>query len=81
VAPRVRAGGVLVYSVCTFSEEEGAGQLARFLERHRDFAPAPPAAGPGVDLAPFLDGAVFRSAPHRHGTDGFFAARLVRRGP
>ena len=84
LAPRVRPGGVLVYSVCTFTEEEGAGQLARFLERHPGFALAPPPPQPGVDLAPFLDdveGARFRSATHRHGTDGFFAARLVRRGP
>ena len=31
LAPRVRPGGVLVYSVCTFTDEEGPRQLERFL--------------------------------------------------
>jgi 16S rRNA (cytosine967-C5)-methyltransferase len=80
LAPRVRPGGVLVYSVCTFTEEEGAAQVARFLAAHPDFARAAPAPVEGVEWAAFLgaDGA-FRSWPHRHGTDAFFAARLERR--
>ena len=79
LAPRVRPGGILVYSVCTFTDEEGAGQLARFLAEHPEFTSAPPPPEDGVDLAPFMDGAIFRSFPHRHGADAFFAARLVRR--
>lgn len=81
LAPRVRAGGVLVYSVCTFTAEEGPLQLARFLAAHPDFALAPPPAADGVDFAPFLDEAgQFHSWPHRHDTDAFFAARMQRRG-
>jgi 16S rRNA (cytosine967-C5)-methyltransferase len=76
LAPRVRVGGVLVYSVCTVTPEEGAGQVARFLERHPGFcleAPDDPA------VAPFLDAhGVVRTLPHRHDADGFVAARLRR---
>lgn len=64
VAGRVRPGGVLVYSVCTFTPEEGAGQVARFLDGHPDFA---------------RDGEPLVTWPHRHDADGFFAARLRRR--
>jgi 16S rRNA (cytosine967-C5)-methyltransferase len=80
VAPRVRkGGGVLVYSVCTFTREEGEGQLERFLASFPDFTAEPPPVQKGVDFAPFLDGAIFRSFPHRHDADAFFAVRLVRR--
>src|SRR5262249_41771613 len=52
LAPRVRPGGALVYSVCTFTDEEGPAQVARFLAAHPEFAVgAPP---PGVDWKPFL---------------------------
>lgn len=81
LAPRVREGGILVYSVCTFTDEEGPEQVARFLQRHPDFALTPPAGAPGVDFAPFLNReGHFRSWPHRHDADAFFAVRLTRRG-
>jgi len=74
VAPLVRPGGVLVYAVCTLAREENedvVGALLaaapRFaLERADGFVPAAV-----VDEAGFL-----RTLPHRHGLDGFFAARL-----
>jgi 16S rRNA (cytosine967-C5)-methyltransferase len=75
----VESGGVLVYSVCTFSPEETSGVVGRFLETHADFkqedvrAHLPEAAGELVDKTGAL--ATF---PHRHGCDGFFAARLVK---
>jgi 16S rRNA (cytosine967-C5)-methyltransferase len=47
VAARVRPGGVLVYSVCTFTREEGPAQIHAFLARHVDFSlEPPPAAAP-----------------------------------
>jgi 16S rRNA (cytosine967-C5)-methyltransferase len=74
VAPRVRAGGVLVYSVCSLLEEEGPRQLDAFLARHPEFAPAPIEAKlPGLE-----DGWRLATWPHRHDVDGFFAARLRR---
>lgn len=72
----LRRGGVLVYSVCTVTESEGPGQLRWLLSSFDDLEiDAPPAT-----IAPelFEDGAM-RTWPHRHGMDGFFAARLRRR--
>ena len=37
-AKMLRAGGRLVYSTCTFSEEEDEWQIADFLETHPDFS-------------------------------------------
>ena len=74
VASRVRPGGILVYSVCTFTHEEGPGQIEQFLARHPAFALEPPADGPAAAL-----GASFRVWPHLHGADAFFLARLRRR--
>jgi 16S rRNA (cytosine967-C5)-methyltransferase len=58
------AGGVLVYSVCTISPDEGPRQVDRFLERHPEFSEA----------------SRRQTLPHRDLTDGFFIARLGRRG-
>jgi 16S rRNA (cytosine967-C5)-methyltransferase len=81
LATRVAPGGVLVYSVCSYFDEEGPAQLADFLRRHPEFAPLPPAAGPGSVVAPFIDDtAALRTWPHRHDADGFYAFRLQRRG-
>ena len=55
-------GGTLVYSVCTISQREGAGVIARFLAHRREFA--------------LQDS--FQLLPHRDGTDGFYVARLRR---
>lgn len=65
-------GGVIVYSTCTIEPEETVDVVRRFLERHPAFTadPAPAAAVP-ADVGGFL-------YPHRHGTDGFFIARLRR---
>jgi 16S rRNA (cytosine967-C5)-methyltransferase len=63
VAARVAPGGVLVYSVCTFTRTEGPDQAARFLERHPSFA---------------VDGEALHTWPHQDGGDAFFAVRLRR---
>jgi len=72
-----RPGGVLVYSVCSLEPEETDRAVASFLERTPAFRME--------DARPFLpsgfasDEPVLRATPHRHGTDGVFAARLRRR--
>lgn len=47
----LKPGGRLVYSTCTFSPEENEGTVARFLDRHPDFAvvatPGAPGFAPG----------------------------------
>lgn len=72
-AARVRPGGALVYAVCTITAAEGPGQLAAFLVRHREFTLVAPELPDEV-----VAHGVVRTWPHRHGADGFFAARLHR---
>jgi 16S rRNA (cytosine967-C5)-methyltransferase len=84
---RVAPGGVLVYSVCSYLDEEGPAQLGQFLRAHDEFQPLPPARTAPFNTAEhglptFIDweqqGAL-RTWPHRHDADGFYALRLQRR--
>lgn len=78
-ARRVRPGGNLVYSVCTFTNEEGPEQIEAFLKRHPDFKrEAPPKDSP-IDWSRFADKAGdLRLNPVDHDADAFYAARLIR---
>jgi 16S rRNA (cytosine967-C5)-methyltransferase len=73
----VREGGLLVFSTCSLEPEENELQVEAFLAGDRRFRrePPPPEALP----AELLTGAgdLFL-LPHRHGTDGAYAARLRR---
>ena len=74
VSGYVIKGGVLLYSTCTLLERENEQVVDAFLAAHPEFrleaAPVP---------AP-LDGASGQLTlwPHRHGTDGFYIARMRR---
>jgi 16S rRNA (cytosine967-C5)-methyltransferase len=80
----VKVGGGLVYATCSVLPAENECQIEAFLERHPDFAVVPVAdvwrdamgsEPPGeIAAGPYLS-----LSPLRHGTDGFFAAMLVRR--
>jgi 16S rRNA (cytosine967-C5)-methyltransferase len=73
----LRVGGVLVYSVCTVTEEEGAGQVRELLASHPELALEASRLPTGVAGAEVSEAA--RTIwPHRHGTDGFFIARFRR---
>jgi len=81
----LRPGGRLVYATCTFRREENE-EVALAFEGRRPDLERVPALPPGLAVArngeaPRLLGAdgFLRSWPHRHGTDGFFAAAWVRR--
>jgi len=78
-ATLLRPGGVLVYSTCTLLPEENEAIVSGFLDETPYFAWAG-AEGAPAEARPLVgpDGA-FRSFPHRHDADGFFAARLERR--
>jgi 16S rRNA (cytosine967-C5)-methyltransferase len=79
VAPYVRPGGTLLYAVCTFTQEEGSTQVEQFLARHPDFARSAAPAG-AVEWGALLDARGDLAVdPAAHGTDAFYAARLVRR--
>ncbi len=79
-AGAVRPGGVLLYSVCTTEPEEGRIVVGQFLARHPEFLLVPDLPLP--DGLPRLSEDAPGTAmlwPHRHGTDGFFIARMRRR--
>jgi 16S rRNA (cytosine967-C5)-methyltransferase len=75
----VRIGGRLVYATCSLLSEENEGQLAGFLDRHREFTVVPLGAAWALPAPPPGEGPYLHLTPLRHGTDGFFAAVLERR--
>jgi 16S rRNA (cytosine967-C5)-methyltransferase len=80
VAQLVRPGGVLVYAVCTLTREENEGMIADFLASEAGFDVEPAAAHLPPEAAELITSEGYlRTLPHRHGLDGFFAARLRRR--
>lgn len=81
VAPLVRAGGTLVYAVCTLTREENAGVVSAFLAEHPDFSIDPLGRGTSPPPASLVTTEGFLTTlPHRDDLDGFFAARLRARG-
>ena len=65
---------MLVYSTCTLLPAENEAQVTAFLARHPQFV-----------LQPFTVGALHSEgmltlAPDTHGTDGFFMAKLLKKG-
>ncbi|MGC9975461.1 MAG: 16S rRNA (cytosine(967)-C(5))-methyltransferase RsmB [Syntrophales bacterium] len=72
----LKNGGYLVYSTCTITKEENEGVIKDFTDRHPDFICNRPPDAINSSLVD-ADG-YFRSYPHRHGTDGFYGAVLVK---
>ena len=65
----VKAGGRLIYATCSLLPDENEKQIEKFLAAHVDFALSPC----GLNGADFLT-----LSPAQHGTDGFFAATMVK---
>ncbi|HNW94872.1 MAG TPA: hypothetical protein PKL60_01665 [Anaerolineaceae bacterium] len=86
-----RIGGEIVYSTCTLAPEEDEAVLSAFLEKHPGSArllPSPLAGLNAPGLTRFegreFDHQTARSLrlwPHLAGTNGFFAAKLLKTAP
>ena len=75
----MKPGGVLVYSVCTDTREEGHEVVMGFLADHPEFTVEVPEGQGGVNWAPMINKhGFFESNPERFDMDSFFAARLRR---
>ena len=77
-ATLVRPGGRLVYATCSLLSAENDDIVAAFLEKHPDFSLLPASAVLGKQGIA-CDGDVLRLLPHKHNTDGFFAAAMERK--
>lgn len=75
-AELLRPGGRLIYSTCTFNENENEGSIAAFLARHPDFT-AEDFDLPGAGSSKH---GCIRIWPHRLRGDGHFAAKLRKAG-
>lgn len=71
VVKTVKPGGKLVYATCSLLSDENEKQIEAFLGRHDGFELIE------HDL-PYAKGPYMRLTPHRHNTDGFFAAVLKK---
>lgn len=77
VTKAVKVGGKLVYATCSLLPDENENQVEKFLKQHPEFELLP------LDQV-WEDGEApstpyMRLTPHRHNTDGFFAAVLIRK--
>ncbi len=76
-AQYVRPQGVLLYATCTVLERENSAVVADFIDKRKDFTlesftlPGPIGT---------VESGMLTLWPHIHGTDGFFFAKLRRRG-
>ncbi|MGJ7914545.1 RsmB/NOP family class I SAM-dependent RNA methyltransferase [Massilia sp. LXY-6] len=75
----VKFGGRLVYATCSLLDEENDGIVAQFLAGHPDFELVPMNKVLAEQRIPLEMGDTLKMLPHKHGTDGFFAAVFERK--
>ena len=76
----LKPGGVLVYSTCTLIKDENENFVEDFLERHKEFVLDDAAGYLPAEASSLVAGSYYLALPHRHDTDGFFAARMRKVG-
>ncbi|MBP8276531.1 MAG: RsmB/NOP family class I SAM-dependent RNA methyltransferase [Propionivibrio sp.] len=77
-ATLVKKGGRLVYATCSLLDCENDNVVSAFLAAHPDFVPLSAEEVLGKQGIALETGRQLRLLPHKHGTDGFFAAVMER---
>ena len=77
-AGRVRKGGALIYVTCSLDRRENEDQIAAFCDRHADFSLADLSKDLKALTGETLETKTVRLSPSKTGTDGFFAAKLLK---
>lgn len=77
VSRYVKPGGILLYATCTLLERENGAVVSAFLDRHSDFTCEAFQLPEPIGL---VEAGQITLWPHLHGTDGFYFARLRRKG-
>lgn len=72
----VKPGGFMVYSTCTISEAENQANVRWFLSTHNDFEEVRAPLDLNIESAQADVG--YQFLPMRHGTEGFYLAKLRR---
>lgn len=75
----VKAGGRLVYATCSILDEENEAIVAQFLAANDAFSLVPMKTVLEEQRIPLEMDDYLKLVPHRHQTDGFFAAVLERK--
>ena len=78
----IRPGGRLIYATCSSEPEENDAVVAAVAAAHTRFRVADLRTTAGPQLARFIDAhGFFRTTPHEHGLEAFFAAVLMLAPP
>jgi len=75
-ASYLKPGGVLVYSTCTLIDDENERVVKTFLQQQKEFVLDDATAYLPQPARSLVRGNYFMALPHKHNTDGFFAARM-----
>jgi len=81
VSTLLAAGGSMVYATCSTSPQEDEAVLMDFLSHNQQFVVEKGLPAPEWISALQTTEGILRLWPHRHNTDGFFAARITRLAP
>jgi 16S rRNA (cytosine967-C5)-methyltransferase len=75
----LKGGGRLVYATCSLLDEENEGIVAQFLAAHPEFFVVPMRQVLAEQRIALEMGDYLKLLPHKHQTDGFFAAVMERK--
>lgn len=74
----VKKGGILIYSTCTLSKSENIDLINKFLDNNENYELVP-ITNVNILNSYSLSEGYIELYPHKHGTDGFFIAKMRRK--